>query len=509
VIWEKEKGELVHDMRSEKHNRKEHKNKEKKEKGMGGFHLFARVWSVLYLLIVIGFLGVLIYTNLLRLKLLCIVAAAVLLILLLTFPALFFKKFKKSRRIIALILSVAVSAACVGGIFYMTGTLDFFSKITNVKTSIEKYYAVVRKDSGYDSGDSIRGETVHTYMTNDIHYSEAKNKLQDDLAVEYKMEENLSGLADGLLNSSYDIIFVSEAHYSTITEEYSDFETRTKIIYTAEIEISSEDIAKEVNVTEESFNIYISGLDTEGSIDTVSRSDVNMIVTVNPKTHQVLLTSLPRDSYIDLSEKKGAKDKLTHTGLYGIGETVAAAERLTGIDINYYVKVNYTTVKNLVDAIGGIDVHSDFTFTTHGMGVYYAFYEGENHLDGSMALAFARERKSFSDGDLQRNKNQQQVLEAVLKKATTNTTILTRYTTVLNAVENSIETNMSQKEIQELIKMQLDGMPGWDIEKQSITGMPGSALCYSTGDYYVSIVDLDQESVVSSVDRIIRVMDGQ
>ena len=121
-------------MRSEKHNRKEHKNKEKKEKGMGGFHLFARVWSVLYLLIVIGFLGVLIYTNLLRLKLLCIVAAAVLLILLLTFPALFFKKFKKSRRIIALILSVAVSAACVVGIFYMTGTLDFFSKITNVKT---------------------------------------------------------------------------------------------------------------------------------------------------------------------------------------------------------------------------------------------------------------------------------------------------------------------------------------------------------------------------------------
>ena len=481
------------------------RNKEKKTRERNQLNQFSRVWAVLYLLVAAGFLGTLIYLDFLRLKYLCAAAGAVCALSLLTFPALFFKNFKKSRKIISLVLSVMLTAVYVGGIFYMTGTLDFFSKITRIGPQTEKFYAVAEADSSYEDGEDIRGKTVHTYLTNELRYSEAKNKLQDELAVEYEMVENLSALADGLLDADYDVIFVSEAHYTAICSEHKGFDEATKIVYTVEIATEAEDIAKKVNVTEEPFNIYISGLDTEGSIDVVSRSDVNMIVTVNPKTHEVLLTSLPRDALIELPGRSGAKDKLTHTGLYGIEETVAAAENFMGIDINYYVKVNYTTVRELVDAMGGIDVHSDFTFTTHGMDVYYAFYEGENHLDGSMALAFARERKSFSDGDLQRNKNQQQVLEAVLKKATSSTTILTKYTSILNAVEDSVETNLSQQEIQELIKMQLDGMPGWDIKKVSVTGTVGSELCYSTGDYYVSVIHLDQKSVVSALDEIVRV----
>ena len=155
-----------------------------------------------------------------------------------------------------------------------------------------------------------------------------------------------------------------------------NFRSDTKIIYTVEVEKETKDIVKDVNVTEEPFNVYISGLDTEGSISTVSRSDVNMIVTVNPKTHKVLLTSIPRDYEIKLPSKQNVLDKLTHTGLYGIEETIASVEQLMGIDINYYVKVNYTTVTKMVDAIGGIDINSDYAFTTHGMGVYYAFNEG-------------------------------------------------------------------------------------------------------------------------------------
>ena len=356
----------------------------------------------------------------------------------------------------------------------------------------------------------MMGKAVQTFLTNEINYSEAKNMLQEEANVTYEMIEDLSTLASGVLDGSYELIFISEAHYTTMCSENSSFKEGSKIVHTVKVPIETTNIAKDVNVTKDSFNIYVSGLDTEGSIDVVSRSDVNMIVTVNPRTHKVLLTSIPRDYYLELPDADGAKDKLTHTGVHGIKETIAAVEKMTGLDMNYYVKVNYTTVTSLVDAIGGIDVESDYTFVTHGMGVYYEFYEGTNYLDGARALAFARERKSFSDGDLQRNKNQQKVLEGILKKAISSTTILTRYTAILDSIEDCVEINMSQDDIRNLIKMQTDGMPSWDIEKQSIVGVSSSEVCYLDGmNLYASVVLQDQESIVSAVDRIIAVMEDE
>ncbi|BDF10378.1 MAG: LCP family protein [Emergencia timonensis] len=488
-------------MRSDKHH--------KKNKESSSLHKFTKVWSILYLLVTIAFAGILVYMDLLPFKYLCMAIGIIAVLLLIIFPAMFFRNFKKSRKIISLVLSILLMLAYGAGIVYMSGTIDFFSKITKIGVQMEEYYVVARKDSDYKDENSIKGKTVQTYLSNELNYSEAKNKLKEVVDVKYEMTESLSELADGLIDQSYDTIFVSEAHYTTICSEKKNFRSDTKIIYTVEVEKETKDIVKDVNVTEEPFNVYISGLDTEGSISTVSRSDVNMIVTVNPKTHKVLLTSIPRDYEIKLPSKQNVLDKLTHTGLYGIEETIASVEQLMGIDINYYVKVNYTTVTKMVDAIGGIDINSDYAFTTHGMGVYYAFNEGENHLDGSMALAFARERKSFSDGDFQRNKNQQIVLEGVLKKALSSTTILTKYTSLLNAVEDNVEINMSQKDMQKLIKMQMDGMPSWNIQKQSITGTPDSKICFSTGDYYVAVVDVDQKSVISAVDKIVAVMEGE
>ncbi|MGN0658593.1 MAG: LCP family protein [Emergencia sp.] len=487
-------------MRSDKHRQKE-KN---------AFKTFTRFWAVLYFLASAAFLGVLIYMDLLPVRYLCIAAGVIALLLLLFFPALYSRRFRKSRKILCLILSFAVMTLYGVGIAYMSGTMDFFTKITEGSgVETEEFDVVVRKDSAYEDETALKGQKVQTPLNNDLSYSEARNRLKEELGVEYEVIENLSELADNLTGGAADSIFVSAASYTTMCDEHAGFEEDTRILYKIRIEKPSEDIAKKVDVTSEPFNIYISGLDTEGTIDIVSRSDVNMIVTVNPQTHNILLTSLPRDAYISLVSRGGAGDKLTHTGLYGISETVAAAENLMGIDINYYAKVNYTTVTDLVDAIGGIDIVSDYTFVTHGMGVYYEFYEGENHLDGARALAFARERKSFSDGDFQRNRNQQIVLEGILKKAMSSTTILTKYTTILNAVEDSVELNMSRSDIQKLIKMQLDGMPSWNIEKQSVTGTADSDLCYSTGDYYVSVVTVDPASVMEALDRIVAVMEGK
>lgn len=487
-------------MRSDKYKKSEKKRE-------GGFYTFTRFWAVVFFLVSAAFFGVIVYMNLLPVKYLCMAGGGEALLLVLLFPALFFRNFKKSRKILCLILSLLVMAAYGVGAAYAMGTLDFLNKITS-RPAVQtvEFDVVVRADSGFEDGESIRGKTVQTSIDMDKLYSEAKNKLEEELGVTYEMTESLELLADGLLDQTYEAVFISAANYKTLCEEREGFELDTKVIYRVKVEKEAAEIAKSVNVTEDPFNVYISGLDTRGTIDTEARSDVNMIVTVNPKTHRILLTSLPRDAYIDLKSVQ-AKDKLTHTGLFGIEETVGVAENLLGIDINYYGKVNYTTVTKLVDAIGGIDVVSDYTFDTHGMGVYYIFYEGENHLDGSRALAFARERKSFADGDLQRNRNQQIVLEGILKKALSSATILTKYTSILNAVEENVDLNLSPEDIQKLVKMQLDGMPDWKIERQSIIGVSDADVCYSEGNQVRSIVILDQQSIIEALDKIVEVMD--
>lgn len=485
-------------MRSERHSKKHKKD---------GFSIFTKVWSVLYILITAGFCGYLIYMNLLPTKYLIAVAVAVFGFVLLIFPALFLRKVKKPWKITALVLSVFLMGLYGAGMFYMMNTVDFVGKVTETKKTVtDDYYVIARADSELEGAESIRGKKLFTYMSTDRNYSEARNELKDLADTEYEFAETLTELATGLREQTAELIFVSAGHYQAICSEDSAFKEETKIVYTVKIKIDTETVAKAIDVTREPFNIYVSGLDTEGTIDTVSRSDVNMIVTVNPVSHKVLLTSLPRDSYVELPGK-GAMDKLTHTGLYGISESISTAEKLMGIDINYYAKVNYTTVRQLIDAIGGIDIESDYTFTTHGMGVYYEFYEGQNHLDGARALAFARERKSFADGDFQRNKNQQIVLEGVLKKALSSKTILTKYTSILNAVEDCVEMNFTRADIQKLIKMQIESMPSWSFERQSVTGTCGSELCYSTGEFYTSVVYPDEKTVVEAMDRIVALMD--
>ena len=249
----------------------------------------------------------------------------------------------------------------------------------------------------------------------------------------------------------------------------------------------------------------------EGSIDIVNRTDVNMIATVNPTTNEVLLTSIPRDYYVTLPTK-GAKDKLTHSSLYGMQESIGAIENELGIDINYYLRVNYTTIITLVDAIGGIEIESDRDFYTSGMEGMpelngHHFVKGINQVDGKLALAFCRERHAFSEGDMKRNENQQQVLEAIIKKATSSTTILTKYTSLLDAVKDNLSTNMTQDEMASIIKMQLDSMPSWNIEKQSIKGINNTEYCYSLG-FAAATVDPIPEEEMKAIDKIVSVMQG-
>ena len=253
-----------------------------------------------------------------------------------------------------------------------------------------------------------------------------------------------------------------------------------------------------VDVTSKPFNIYISGMDTTGKITEEARSDVNMIITVNPKTHKVLMTSIPRDYLVEL--QNGEKDKLTHTGLMGIDETTSDVEDLLGIKINYYVKVNYNTLKDLVNSIGGITINSDKAFISY-IGKY-RFVEGENQLDGAKALGYARERHAYSDGDNHRVRNQQEVLKAIVKKLTGSTTLLTRYNKILKYLAPTMEMNLTRAEVKALVKFQLGKNPKWKFESNSLEGFDAFSTVYSAGNQQLYVMKPDEESIKKARQKI-------
>ena len=245
--------------------------------------------------------------------------------------------------------------------------------------------------------------------------------------------------------------------------------------------------AKSVDVTGEAFNIYITGIDQweeEKGYD-LERSDVNMIVTVNPLTKKVLLTSIPRDSYVKLHTAQ-AMDKLTHTGVYGVDETLNTVEDWLGIDLNYYVKMNFTAVRDIINAMGGIHVYSPVEFDSSLRPYHYK--KGWNDLGGRQALFFARERHAFEGQDAIRVENQQRVMKAIIKKMTSSTTLLTSYDDVMAAAGKNLSTNMSSKDMTELVKMQITDLAEWDIQSQKITGEYGE-------DYVASLSQKNKYSV--------------
>lgn len=227
--------------------------------------------------------------------------------------------------------------------------------------------------------------------------------------------------------------------------------------------------AQRVDVTEDPFNVYITGIDqwtVEKGMD-LERTDVNMIMTINPKTRKIVLTSIPRDAYVPL-HRTGTMDKLTHTGIYGVDETLNTIKDWTGLDMNYYVKVNFSACVHIVDAMGGVDVYSPVAFDSAISK--YKFKKGVNHLNGHKALYFARERKAFNAEDQLRVRNQLRLIKAMLNKLMSSSTLLTSYGDLMEAISNDMETNMPQEDIQSLVKMQLSDLSNWDIQMQRMSG---------------------------------------
>lgn len=248
-----------------------------------------------------------------------------------------------------------------------------------------------------------------------------------------------------------------------------------------------------IDVTTQPFSVYISGIDVYGEITTESRSDVNLIATVNPQTHKILITTTPRDYHVFIPGVSGNyRDKLTHAGIYGIDTSIATLENLYSTEIPFYARVNFSSVIDIVNAMGGIDVESEVAFTTSkAAGAVVEIKEGTNHLNGKEALAFVRERKAFLDGDHQRGRNQQALLTALIKKAVS-PMILIQASEMIDSIVGNAETNMSEQQMKAFIKMQLNDLKGWEIESVAATGDDsGKQYCYSYsgGPLYVCVPD--------------------
>ncbi len=493
-----------------------------------------RIWAILLsMLLLIGF-GLLIYQvvkmNFVPSRLMIPVSMALALVaLIFVFLINFFTNHTPSKIFLSLLVICLVFVSGMGN-YYVYKTSHMIEKVTTNEGKVKNIVSVIALTNSniQDITDLSTSNKVAVLKSIDTYGT--KKSIKDvckQFDVEKKSElpftidsaNSVQEAVNSLYNEDVDAIIINETYRTNIKEieSFSDFDENTKVIYQTVYYTEAKNDALAVSdITNEPFSILISGNDTYGDVGELSRSDVNMVVTINPLTSTVLLTSIPRDTYMptycDATETCviGAMDKITHTGIYGINTTQRTVENFLDMEINYTFRANFSSVIDIVDALGGVDIYVE-----EGMAVstFYADHtlegvtEGWNHLDGKRALAYARERHAYLDGDNQRVRNQQQVLMAIFEKATS-TDIITKYASLLDALSKAFETNLTTNEITDLIKFQIQAMPEWKFESYQITGYGDMLNCAALGSEASVTVPYD-ESIRIAQEKIRAVLDGK
>ena len=323
-------------------------------------------------------------------------------------------------------------------------------------------------------------------MTN---YKKVKDNISKKITFEEKIYENVGTLVLSIYNDETKAIVLDDSLIELLKENNVNFINESKVIYSSEIKYKKQSTKKAVDVNETPFIVYISGSDSRSGINTIARSDVNIFAVINSKKNKILLVSTPRDYYVQLHGTIGLKDKLTHAGLYGLNMSKQTLEDLYDISINYSVKVSFDALVNVVDSIDGIDINSDKAFTAYANRKCY-FKKGINHVNGTCALAYARERMTYDSGDYHRSQNQQEVLTAIIKKIS-NSNYLLKYDEILNSMSGAIETDLTYNEITSFVKYQLTEFHNWTIDSVIPDGVSAMMETYSIPNEkkYVSLED--------------------
>ena len=468
------------------------------------------------------FMAILIKTKMLPSKLL-LLAGVLFLLFVVCVCLLTWDMRKTGRMVTGSVLTMALLIVLMIGTPYLTKAVSTLNKLTGVNVEVADVGVYVKNESPIQDLSGLNGKTVGILGildrdNTDKALQEMRNQAGTLDTTEYI---GLSELADGLMEEEVDAILLNNAFLDLLTETegYEDILDKIHEIHTQQTETVIEKVEDETkdkwNILDlfggeeederqdRVFTMYISGIDNRGGLIAKSRSDVNILATVNVDTRQVLLVSTPRDYYVPLPISNGQCDKLTHAGIYGVDVSIGTLEMLYGIDIDYYFRVNFSGFEKIIDALGGVTVNSDYDFSAGG----YYFQKGENHVNGSQALAFARERKSFKEGDRQRGRNQMAVIKAVINKAMS-PAILSGYADIMESVAGSFETSMPYDLIAELVRDMLEKGGSWNIVSYSVNGSGDSRRPYSMStNAYVMIPD--QETVDTAIEKINQVMNGE
>ncbi len=472
-------------------------NKRVSKKKIKKIKLIGLITSFLLVLTLIIFYIFIIGVDVLPLKYLAPLVAISSIFVFLFIYVMLKRKFRLWLKCVCIFLSIILIIVFIGACVYINKTYSFLDKIQAREMITENYYVMVSNESKFTSLKDLEGKKIGTFDEKLEIYNNAIDMLKKEVSAEIVKYDSVDTMAHDLLDEKIDAIILSTYHKDIVSENLLGFSTSCKELEKIESQVknTSKIEHSNVDVTNETFTIYISGIDQYGDISQRSRSDVNMLVTINPKNYEILLTSIPRDYYVKLHDTTGYRDKLTHAGIYGIDMSIYTIEDLFDIDIDYYFRINFSTLINVVDTIGGVDIYSDKGFVPYTNRNLY-IEEGMNHMDGEMALAFARERYTYSEGDRHRVQNQQDVLTAIINKVTKSTTLLTKYTTLLEQLADSFETNINfKKTIAPLVKLQLDKMPSWTIKKYSLNGSDAMDYTYSTGSQKLYVMIPNEETV--------------
>ena len=430
-------------------------------------------------------------------------AAVVILVALASLLLIIYRKAEKFT-IFFLTLAILVSSV---SFFALQQFVGFTSHINSTSNYSEySMSVVVLKDSEVHNVtqlDSVTGPTD----TDNENIQKLIADIKTSQSKELTVEQSTSYLAayKSLVSGEAKAIVLNSVFENIIESEYPDYASKIRKIYTKNItkEVAAPKVSKN-----KSFNVYVSGIDTYGPISSVSRSDVNILMTVNQDSKKILLTTTPRDSYVPIADGgNNQKDKLTHAGIYGVDSSIHTLENLYGVDINYYVRLNFTSFLKLIDLLGGVDVYNDQEFTSrHGK---FHFPVGNVHLDSEQALGFVRERYSLADGDRDRGRNQQKVIVAIIQKLTS-TEALKNYSDIIQGLQDSLQTNMPIETMIDLINTQLESGGSYKVNSQDLKGTGRMGLpSYAMPDSNLYMMEIDDSSLAAAKSAIQDVMEGR
>lgn len=417
--------------------------------------------------------------------------------------------FKKGKHLVTVLL-VLFSIVVGVSLFVFKSLVDVADNINKTASysEIEMKVVVPANSSISDVSELTNVQAPTSADESNINALIANIKSEKGVELTVDPVDSYQSAYENLINGSSQAMVLNSSYSSLLELSYNDYESNLKTIYTYKIKKAIEDTAKTTD--KNVFNIYISGIDTSGAVSTVSRSDVNLILTVNMNTHKILMTTTPRDSYVRIPDGGADQyDKLTHAGIYGIETSVKTLENLYDIPINYYARLNFTSFVKLINALGGVTVYNDQAFTSlHGN---YNFGVGNINLtSGEEALGFVRERYSLEHGDYDRGNNQLKVIQAIVEKLTSFQSV-SNYSDVISTLQDSIQTNMPLNTMMSLVNEQLDSGKTFIFSSQEVTGTgsTGQLTSYAMPNASLYMIQLDDASVAKASQAIKNVMEGK